>query len=181
MLYRRGETWWWRIKFAGRTIRESAKTNSKELARRAETKRRRELEEGFHGLKKRQAPQSLKSASDAWLEMKRPTIAPKTYQIEKTNLSHILPSLGQKLLTDIDANDISRYQHKRLNDKAAPKTINLEVGTIRGILRRYRLWANLQPDVRMLSVPDDIGKALRTMSRKYFFVLRDLPASGGSC
>lgn len=166
MLYQRGGIWWWRIKFAGRVIRESAKTSSKELARRAEVKRRRELEEGFHGLKKRQAPQSLKSASDAWLEMKKPTLAPKSYQIEKTNLGHILPVLGQKLVTELDANDISRYQLKRLNDKAAPKTINLEVGTIRAILRRYRLWAEVQPDVRMLPVPDDIGKALSKEDEK---------------
>lgn len=166
MLYRRGEVWWFKFMFAGKRFRESAKTSSKDLARRVEIKRRRELEEGFHGLKKRQAPQSLKSASDAWLEMKKPTIAPKTYQIEKTNLGHILPLLGQKLLTDIDANDISRYQHQRLKDKAAPKTINLEVGTIRAILRRHRLWANIQPDVRMLSAPDDIGKALSLEDEK---------------
>src|SRR5882762_939083 len=117
MLYRRGDTWWYKFKFAGRVFRESVKSNSKELARRAETKRRRELEEGYHGLKKRQAPQTLKAASSAWLELKKPTIAAKTYVIEKTNLSHILPILGQKLITDIDASDISRYQQKRLSDK----------------------------------------------------------------
>lgn len=174
MLYKRGETWWWRIKFAGRVIRESAKTSSKELARRAEIKRRRELEEGYHGLKKRQPPQSLKSASDAWLEMKKPTLAAKSYLIEKTNLGHILPVLGQKLLTDITAEDISRYQQNRRKEKArtfadrltAPKTINLEVGTLRAILRRHRLWANIQPDVRMLSAPDDIGKALNQKDEK---------------
>src|SRR6266446_2458156 len=136
MLYQRGSVWWFKFRFAGRPFQESAKTNSKDLARRAEHKRRRELEEGYHGLKKRQAPQSFKKASDDWLEMKKPTLAPKSYLIEKTNLSHILPILGHKLLTDIDANDISRYQHKRLQDKAAPKTIDLEVGTIRAILRR---------------------------------------------
>src|SRR5438552_8565719 len=108
MLYRRGDIWWWKIKFAGRTIRESAKTSSKELARRAETKRRRELEEGYHGLKKRQAPQTFKAASDDWLKMKEPTLAPKSYLIEKTNLRHILPVLGNKLLTEIDPMDISR-------------------------------------------------------------------------
>ena len=39
----------------------------------------------------------------AWLELKRPTLAPKSYLIEKTNLTHILPILGEKLLSDIDA------------------------------------------------------------------------------
>jgi integrase len=166
MLYRRGGTWWFKFRFAGREFRESAKTNSKTLARTAEFKRRRDLEEGYHGLKKRQAPQTLKAASDAWLEMKRPTIAPKTHLIEKTNLSHILPVLGQKLLSDIDPDDIARFQQQRIRDKASPKTVNLDVGTIRAILRRHLIWANLQPDVRMLAVNDDVGKALAVEDEK---------------
>jgi integrase len=166
MLYQRGSMWWWRFKFAGRVFREPAKTTSKELARRAEIKRRRELEEGFHGLKKRQAPQMFKTASDEWLKLKQPTLAPRSHLIERTNLSHILPVLGLKLLTDIDASDISRYQHHRLKEKAAPKTINLEVGTIRAILRRHRLWANIQPDIRMLPSRDDVGRALDVEDEK---------------
>lgn len=166
MLYRRGDVWWYRIKFLGRVIRESTKSRSKEIARRAEINRRRELEEGYHGLKKRVPPQTFKAGSDAWLELKKPTLAPKSYLIERTNLGHLLPLLGQKLLAEIDAGDVSRYQQQRLKDKAAPKTINLEVGTIRAILRRHRLWANLQPDVRMLAVPDDIGKALSPKDEK---------------
>jgi integrase len=166
MLYRRGQVWWYRFKFAGRRFAESAKSTSKEIARRAELKRRRELEEGYHGLRKREAPQALKSAAEAWLEMKQPTLAAKSYLIEKTNLGHLLPVLGQRLLSDIDANDIGRYQQGRLTEKAAPKTVNLEVGTLRAILRRHRLWANIQPDVRMLSTPDDIGKALTPQDEK---------------
>jgi hypothetical protein len=65
MLFRRGNVWWWKIKFAGRVFRESAKTRSIEIARRAEVKRRRELEEGYHGLKKKRAPETLKAASDS--------------------------------------------------------------------------------------------------------------------
>lgn len=160
MLYRRGEHWWYKFRFSGRLFQESARTKSKELARRAELKRHRELEEGVHNLRKRQAPQTLKTASDEWLELKKPTLAPKSYQIETTNLTHLLPVLGHRLLWDLDARDISRYQQLRLEKKAAPKTINLEVGTLRAILKRNRIWANLQPDVRMLAVPDDIGKSL---------------------
>jgi len=160
MLYRRGDMWWWKFRFAGRVFREPAKTANREVARRAEIKRRRELEEGYHGLKKRQAPQMLKTAADEWLKLKQPTLAPRSHLIERTNLTHVLPVLGSKLLTDIDAADISRYQHSRQKQGAAAKTINLEVGTVRAILRRHRLWATIQPDIRMLAAPDDIGKAL---------------------
>ena len=41
-----------------------------------------------------------------------------------------------------------------------PKTINLEVGTLRAVLRRHRLWANMQPDVKMMTVHEKAGKAL---------------------
>ena len=40
MLYRRGNTWWYKFRFAGQIFRESAKTKSKALAGRAERKRR---------------------------------------------------------------------------------------------------------------------------------------------
>lgn len=70
MLYRRGGKWWFKFRFAGRVFRVPAKTSSKKIARDAERKRRLQLEEGYHGLKKRQPPQTLKVASAAWLEMK---------------------------------------------------------------------------------------------------------------
>lgn len=166
MLFRRGQVWWYKFRFGGRLFQESTKSTSKEVARRAELKRRRDLDEGFHGLRKREAPQTLKTAAEKWLEDKKPTLAPKSHLIEKTNLGHLLPELGPFLLTDIDATRISRYQQSRLKEKAAPKTINLEVGTLRAILRRHRLWGNIQPDVRMLKARDDIGKALDPTEEK---------------
>jgi len=43
---------------------------------------------------------------------------------------------------------------------ASPKTVNLEIGTLRAILRRYRIWATIQPDVKMLVVANDVGRAI---------------------
>jgi hypothetical protein len=44
--------------------------------------------------------------------------------------------------------------------KASPKTVNLEVATIRAVLRRHKLWASIGDDVRMLPVRNDTGRAL---------------------
>jgi integrase len=154
------KTWWYEFHFAGQKVRESAKTRSKEIARRAENARKREMEEGYHGLKKRTAPKLFNMAADEWLTMKKPTLAERSYIIEQANLKHIRPAFGKKLITDIDGKDISRYQQERLRAEASPKTINLEIGTIRAILRRNRLWAEIQPDVRMLATRDDIGRAI---------------------
>ena len=152
--------WWYEFRFAGQLVRESAKTRSKTMARRAEDARRRSMEEGYHGLKKRSAPPLFGSAAKDWLTVKTPHWSPKTATIEDNSLAHLLPVFRDRLLTDIEAIDISRYQRDRLVEGAAPKSINLEVGTLRGILRHFRVWANLQPDVRMLTTIEKVGRVL---------------------
>ena len=47
---RRTKIWYYKFIFAGRLIKESAKTTSKTVAKEAEKRRRRELEEGFNGV-----------------------------------------------------------------------------------------------------------------------------------
>jgi hypothetical protein len=143
-LLKRGNIWWYQFKFAGQRIRESAKTTSKEVAGRAERKRRRELEEGFLGLTKRVEPLPFAVASEKWLKLKEATLAPRSVLIEKTNLGHIKPVLGRILVSDIKPEDVSRYQQHRLGEGAWPKTVNLEVGTIRAVLRRNKVWPKAQ-------------------------------------
>ncbi len=93
--------------------------------------------------------------------MKRASWSPKMYIIEKTNLSHLLPHLGKQLVCDVEARDIARYQqNRRAQDAAAPKTINLEVGTLRAIMKQHRSWARVQNDVRMLAVQEEVGRAI---------------------
>jgi integrase len=158
--YKGSKVWTMDFMFHAQRIRESTGTRSKTLAEKIADKRRRELEEGTAGIRKRQQPQLLSIASEAWLEMKKSSLAPKTVVIERTNLSHLLPELGRKLVVDIDARDIARYQQKRLLAGASPKTANLEIGTLRAILRRHGVWARLQQDVRMLPTREDVGRAI---------------------
>ena len=63
-------------------------------------------------------------------------------------------------MTDISADDISRYQAARKKQSTSPRTINMEIGSLRAILRKARLWANIQPDIRMLRVREEVGRAL---------------------
>jgi integrase len=158
--YKGSRIWTMDFFFHGQRIRESAGTRSKTLAQKIEDKRRRALEEGTAGIRKQQQPGLLSVAADAWLEMKKSSLAPKTVVIEKTNLAHLLPGLGRKLVVDIDARDIACYQQKRIEEGASPKTANLEIGTLRAILRRHGVWARLQQDVRMLPTREDVGRAI---------------------
>jgi integrase len=99
-------------------------------------------------------------AAEQWLAVKRATLAPKSIRAEESNLKHLLPFFGGMLTTDIEASDIARYQEQRKREQAAAGTINLEISTVRAILRRLGLWARLQPEVRMLPERQDVGKAL---------------------
>src|SRR5438445_482343 len=53
-LYKRGNVWWFKFRFEGQVIRESANTNSKSLARDAERARRRGLETAVNRIQKRE-------------------------------------------------------------------------------------------------------------------------------
>ncbi len=158
--YKGSKVWTMDFLFHGQRIRESTGTHSKTLAGKIEDKRRRELEEGAAGIRKQEQPRLLSVASEEWLDMKKATLAPRSVAIEKANLVHLLPELGRKLICDIDARDIARYQQKRIDADGSPKTVNLEIGTLRAILKRFGHWARLQPNVNMLATRDDIGRAI---------------------
>src|SRR5450755_2203142 len=154
------KVWWYDFIFEGQRVRESAKTRSKTLAKDAERARRRELEESYNGIKRRDRAKFFSIAADEWLVLKALTLATSSQRIEWHNLKHLRPHFEKRLVTDIQAKDVSRYQLSRLAEGASPKTVNLEVGTLRAILRRHRVWGEIQQDVRMLPTTDDVGHAL---------------------
>ena len=112
--YQGSKVWTMDFLFHGQRIRESTGTRSKTLAQKIERKRRRALEEGTAGIRKHQQPRLLSVAADEWLDLKKATLAPRSVMIEKANLAHLLPELGRKLVCDVDARDIARYQQKRV-------------------------------------------------------------------
>jgi integrase len=159
-VYQRGGIWWYEFQFLGQRIRESSYSSSKSLAQRIERERRRSLELGASVLKQTKHPQLFSIAARDWLDTNKPHWSASNARIEGYNVGHLLPFFGKFLLSDISADDINRYQAYRKKECASPRTINMEIGALRAILRKARLWANIQPDVRMLTVRDEVGRAL---------------------
>lgn len=158
--YKGSKVWTMDFVFHGQRIRETTGMTSKTRAKDVEDKRKNDLKDGSAGIRKQQQPRLLSVAAEEWLEMKKATLAPRSVIIEKANLAHLLPELGKMLVCDIDDTDVARYQRKRLKEEASPKTVNLEIGTLRAILKRSGQWARLQPKVNMLATRDDIGRAI---------------------
>jgi hypothetical protein len=114
---------------------------------------------GAAGLKEHRSPQTSSVASKKWLEASKTHWSASNYRMGSINLVHLTPHFGRNLLVDISGDDINRYQTTRLDEGASPRTINMEVGTLRAMLRKHRVWANIQPDVRMLKTRGEVGRA----------------------
>jgi len=127
-VYRRGDVWWYKFRFARQVIRESSKSESKTVAKDAERARRRTLEEGYNQIKRRTLPPTFERAGSTWLEGEKPHLAERTYEIYEVALRcHLKPELGRLLLCDIDAARIARYQARRKSENASARTLNKEL------------------------------------------------------
>jgi integrase len=162
MLYRRGKQgiYWFRFRFAGRIVHESARTQSKTLAREAERQRRRELETKWNRVEKRTLPPTFEKAAHDWLALQEGRVAPNTITVAKTSLKHLLGEFGSRLLCDIEAKDVAAYQQKRMKENAQGKTVNIELGVFRQIMKAYDCWSALDGKVKALPVRKNVGRAL---------------------
>jgi integrase len=153
--------WWYKFRFAGQVIRESSKSDSKTIAKDAERIRRRQFEESWNQIKRRTLPPRFEHAATQWLEQAKPHLAERTHDIYDVAIRcHLAPALGSVLLCDIDARAIAAYQARRKADGASARTLNKELQVLRQVLRRHRLWATLQGEVKFERESASIGKAL---------------------
>jgi integrase len=154
--------WWYKFYFAGKCIRESSKTTSKTLAKQAEQKRHRELEEGFNGLvgNRDERIRTVKDLADAYLEDYK--VRAKSGTFAEYALNHLTRHLGKQMAVEITEKTVKEFQTARLKEKAAPKTINEEVGFLLRLLGEQgdsiRVKLKRQKALK-LAVRTDIGKA----------------------
>lgn len=159
-VFRRGERWWYEFEFHGQRIRESTGSTSKTLAVRAERQRRRELEESANGVRAARRPVLFPVAAREWMAANKARWSESNISIQEFNLKHLSAYFGSMLLADITPQHIGKYQGIRQKEGASNRTINMEVSTLRMVMKGARLWGAISQDVRMLPERHDIGKAL---------------------
>jgi integrase len=152
--------WWMDFHYHGQRIRESTEMSSITRAREVQKKRQQELRDGAMGIRKREAPKLFSTAAAEWMEAKKPKWSPSMSRMAKTAMLHLAPAFGKKLVVDIEPEDIGRYQRARLAEDASNRTVNIEIGCIRAVMKRYGFWARIQPWVEMLKEREDAGYAL---------------------
>jgi integrase len=158
--YKRGGVYWYEFEFQGQRIRESAHTTSKTIAKQAEQQRRRELEIGINRIRQPKQIPLFKVAAEKLLEDKRASCAKNTAELYRFALKPVVKAFGSCLVSDITPDDIKDYQAKRRRQGLASRTINVEVGALRVVLKSYKLWGTMADEVKMLSERKDTGRAL---------------------
>jgi integrase len=150
-----------------RVFKTTGQTNKKRAEKFAEAYQN-ELKDGARGLRKSEPLYFLGEAAKAWRNKPRekPWSA-STAAIADSDLKRLLPAFGEdRLLADIEAEDIAQYQRNRLAEKKPPsnRTVNMEVGTLRKILIHAGHWARIRDNrdhgVCMLAEREDVGQAL---------------------
>ena len=162
-MLKRGKTWWYEFWFAGKRIQESSKSSSKTVARLAEQKRRRELEEGFNNFEdvRQERVRTIREVAEAYLASYK-LRNPQSAVFAGYAVAHVQRLLGDRMLVDLNEQTVKEFQDKRLGEKAAPKTINEEVGFLlrllgdMGDLLRVRL---RKKTLLKLKVRKNVGKA----------------------
>jgi len=157
------ETWWYRFTFAGRRIRETAKTPLKTVAKDAEQNRRRELERAFVGSPLEKRDQRVRSATEVIDEyLRRYELdhreRPKSIAFAKGRLAQVKRLLGARLMPDLTEDVIRGYITSRIGEGISGRTINMEIGELSRAIGKH--WSFLWPKVRKQEERKDIGRAL---------------------
>jgi len=134
-LLRRGGVWWYEFWFAGRRIQESSKSPSKTVAKNAEQKRRRELEEGFNNFTdtRQERIRTFSDMAEEYFNSYKLRL-PQSARFAAYAIDHLKRILGSKMLVDFNEATVILYQNARLGEKASPKSVNEEVGFLLRIL-----------------------------------------------
>lgn len=154
------KVWVMDFMFHSQRVRGSTGMSSKTRAKEIFEKRKQSLRDGSAGIRRQPRPDLLSTAAAEWQQVKQAKWSPKMASIVRYSIGHLLPVLGKKLLVDIEARDIAKYQASRLAEGTSNRTVNIEVGMLRQIMRKYGAWARIQSDVTMLKEKDDAGHAL---------------------
>ena len=105
----------------------------------------------------------LFDAIDDYLEAKRATAnTERTIEFDRERLEIVKRVLGDIRLSTITARTIEGFQAKRRVESASNRTVNMDVGALRQVLKRFKHWRRLEDDVKMLTEAggEPVGRVL---------------------
>src|SRR2546422_5800489 len=173
-LFKRNKTWHCHFVVNGQRFRQSLGTKD---WREAQAKEKELIGQATEG-KLTQTSTSLArqpfgQAADDYVAARKLELAPASQAKERQLLVQLRACLKQEPLKSITAKRITEYRAWRAEQKVGPATLNAELGILRRIMKRARIWARVADDVRPLREPSTIGKAP--------YRRREAPTAPNSC
>ena len=157
-VYKRGDVYWFKFKFAGETIRESTRQGSQRVAEQIEAARKTQLAKGEVGIEDRKRCPTLSAfAEETFIPFveKHNASKPKTVRFYKQRVARLktFPRLWDARIDAIRADDISAYVGARQTLGMAVSTVNRDLATLRRMFSlavEQKHVAKLLPKVRLL-------------------------------
>ena len=100
------------------------------------------------------------AAADQYLEERKPHTAERTNQLERNLLRPLRKFLGEKVVMRIRAEEVAAYQRERRRTGISGRTLNMEIGVLRQIMKRGKVWSIVSEDVKLDregNRPDRVG------------------------
>ena len=160
-LFRRGKTWYADFTINGQRYKQTLQTRD---WREALTREKELISQASAG---KLAPSSQQYAKLAFTEAaeryvadRLAHLAPRSILTEKERLKPLRAFFGTTALTRTSADTVREYIAQRKQQGAANRTLNMELGILRRILKRAKRWHLIAEDVRPLPEGRNIGRAL---------------------
>jgi integrase len=160
-LYKRNNTWWLDVSVNGQRFRLSLDTTDKRAARAIANKKITQAEQGkLTATSQSFARLAFGEAADKYLASRKMEIASSSYIKEKQLLVRPCEYFQALSLNKISAERLIDYREWRAAQGVGAAMLNMELGVLRRILKRAKLWHTLADDIRPLKQPRTIGRAL---------------------
>jgi integrase len=160
-LKKRGKTWHCHFVVNGQRFRQSLETTDWREAQAKEKELIAAASEGkLHQTSATLTRQPFGLAADDYVTARKLELAPASQAKEKQLLVQLRAYFKQEPLKAITAKRIIEYRAWRAEQKVGPATLNAELGILRRILKRAKLWSRVADDIRPLKEPSTIGRAL---------------------
>jgi integrase len=160
-LTKRGKTWHTHFYVGGQRFRQSLDTSD---WREAQAKEKQLIAEASEGKLTHNAGilarQAFGQAADDYVTSRKLELVAASQAKEKQLLVQLRAHFKEEPLKVITAKRITEYRAWRADQKVGPATLNAEIGILRRILKRAKLWARVADDIRPLKEPSTIGRAI---------------------
>jgi len=160
-LTKRGKTWHTHFVVNGQRFRQSLHTRDWREAQQEEKRLIGEAQDGKLTHKSGAlARMPFSAAADDYAISRKLELAAASEAKEKQLLVQLKAYFKQEPLKSISAKKIIDYRVWRAEQGVGPASLNAEIGILRRILKRAKLWARVADDIRPLKEPSSIGRAL---------------------